>query len=213
MGRGYRFWPDLTLRSKYPIMRHAHEKVHSRYMDGMGVQSVDPPCTGAALIGDSGEQLPCVPCAAPPSHPTMCVWMRNVRSSQKQQPERRKRHHAARRKRRHAGQQEKETEKQKQLWRYKTSGTHTINHIAAATARAIATGEEAPHDARGKGEGGRPAAKDRGKTTRVGGTHGGQVVDQREGRRAVGRESALGSGACDWPCLAMVTGAASTECH
>ena len=61
--------------------------------------------------------------------------------------------------------------------------------------------------------------------TRVGGTHGGQVVDQREGRRVGGlsagwgvgnpalRESALGSGPRDWPRLAMVAGAASTECH
>ena len=32
-----------ALRGKYPIMRHAHEKVHCRYVDGMGVQSVDPP--------------------------------------------------------------------------------------------------------------------------------------------------------------------------
>ena len=26
-----------ALRGKYPIMRHAHEKVHWRYVDGMGV--------------------------------------------------------------------------------------------------------------------------------------------------------------------------------
>ena len=69
------------------------------------------------------------------------------------------------------------------------------------------------------------AAKDTGKTTTVGGKDGGQVVDQREGRRAGGwdagwgvgnlalRESAPGSGACDWPLLAMVAGVASTECH
>ena len=53
-----------ALRGKYPIMRHAHEKVHFRYVGGMGVQSVDPPCTRVARIGDSGEQLPCVPCAS-----------------------------------------------------------------------------------------------------------------------------------------------------
>ena len=53
---------------------------------------------------------------------------------------------------------------------------------------------------------GEVAAKDRGKTTSMGGTDGGQVVDQREGRRAGGlaagwgvgnpalRESALGIG-------------------
>ena len=75
-----------ALRGKYPIMRHAHEKVHWRYVDGMGVQSVDPPCTGAARIGDSGEQLPCVPCAAVPSHPTMCVWMRKERNADSSTP-------------------------------------------------------------------------------------------------------------------------------
>ena len=75
-----------ALRGKYPIMRHAHEKVHWRYVDGMGVQSVDPPCTGAARIGDSGEQLPCVPCAAVPSHPTMCVWMREERNADSSTP-------------------------------------------------------------------------------------------------------------------------------
>ena len=52
----------------------------------MGVQSVDPPCTGAARIGDSGEQLPCVPCAAVPSHPTMCVWMREERNAESSTP-------------------------------------------------------------------------------------------------------------------------------
>ena len=32
-----------ALRGKYPIMRRAHEKVHWRYVDAMGVQSVNPP--------------------------------------------------------------------------------------------------------------------------------------------------------------------------
>ena len=36
----------------------------------------------------------------------------------------------------------------------------------------------APHEVGGKGEGGRPAAKDRRKRAMVGGTGGGQVVDQ-----------------------------------
>ena len=53
--------------------------------------------------------------------------------------ERRKRHHAASKKRRHVGQQEKETKKQKQLWRYGTSGTQNIKHTAATIAKAKAT--------------------------------------------------------------------------
>ena len=89
----------------------------------------------------------------------------------------------------------------------------------------ITSGEGAAHNVRGQGEGGTPAAKDKGKTTGVGGIDGGQVLDQREGRTAGGlatgrgvgnpalRESALGSGACYCPRLAMVAGAASTECH
>ena len=75
-----------ALRGKYPIICRAHEKVHWRYVDGMGVQSVDPPYTGAAHIGDSGEQMPCVPCVAVPSHPTMCVWMREERNADSSTP-------------------------------------------------------------------------------------------------------------------------------
>ena len=53
---------------------------------GWGFNQWTPPCTGAARIGDSGEQLPCVPCAAVPSHPTMCVWMREERNADSSTP-------------------------------------------------------------------------------------------------------------------------------
>ena len=48
-----------ALRGQYPVMRHAHEKVHWRYFNGMGTVSVNPPCTGVAPVGESGEKLPC----------------------------------------------------------------------------------------------------------------------------------------------------------
>ena len=49
-----------ALRGQYPVMRHAHEKVHWRYVDGMGTVSMNPLCTRVALFGESGEKLPCV---------------------------------------------------------------------------------------------------------------------------------------------------------
>ena len=72
----------------------------------------------------------------------------------------------------------------------------------------------------GRRGGGRPAAKDRGQRAIVGGQDGGHR-EQREGGRGTGggggnlalRKLALGLGACDWPRLAMVAGAASTEVH
>ena len=58
----------------------------------------------------------------------------------------------------------------------------------------ITSGEGAPHEVGGKGEGGRPAAKDRGKPTTVGGTGGGQVVDHRVQSRAGGLAAGWGVG-------------------
>ena len=68
-----------ALRGQYPVMWHAHKKVHWRYVDGMGTVSMDPPCTGVAQVGDSGEKFPCAPCYEVPRHPTMCKWMREER--------------------------------------------------------------------------------------------------------------------------------------
>ena len=48
-----------ALRGQYPVVRHAHEKVHWRYLDGMGTVSMNPPCTGVAPVGESGEKLLC----------------------------------------------------------------------------------------------------------------------------------------------------------
>ena len=70
-----------ALRGKYPVMRHAYEKVHSRYVDGMGIVSLDPPCTGKARFGDSGEKLPCNPCYEVPRNKALCKWMREGRSA------------------------------------------------------------------------------------------------------------------------------------
>ena len=44
-----------ALRGQYPVMQHAHEKVHWRYVDGMGTVSMDPLCIGVARDGESGE--------------------------------------------------------------------------------------------------------------------------------------------------------------
>ena len=44
-----------ALRGKYPVMRHAYEKVHWRYVDGMGIVSLDPPCTGKARSGSGSS--------------------------------------------------------------------------------------------------------------------------------------------------------------
>ena len=46
-----------ALRGQYPVMRYAHEKVHWRYVDGMGTVSMNPPCTKVAPVGESGEKL------------------------------------------------------------------------------------------------------------------------------------------------------------
>ena len=134
---------------------------------GWGSVSGPPPIPERPALFTSVNNCPVFPCAAVPSHPTMCVSMREERNADSSTP-------------------------------------HFKLGFLNLTKR---------------------AAKDRGKTTTVGGTDGGQVVDQREGQRAGGLvagrgvgnlalcESALGSGACDWPRLAMVAGAASTKCH
>ena len=70
-----------ALRGKYPVMRHAYEKVHSRYVDGMGIVSLDPPCTGKARFGDSGEKLPCNPCYEVPRNKALYKWMREERNT------------------------------------------------------------------------------------------------------------------------------------
>ena len=62
-------------RGKYPTMRHAYEKVHTRYVDGMGIVSLDPPCTGRAHFGKLGEKLPCNVCYEVPHNKTFCKWM------------------------------------------------------------------------------------------------------------------------------------------
>ena len=48
-----------ALHGQYPVMRHAHEKVNWRSVDSMGTVSMNPPCTGVARVGESGEKLPC----------------------------------------------------------------------------------------------------------------------------------------------------------
>ena len=70
-----------ALRGKYPVMRPAYEKVHSRYVDGMGIVSLDPPYTGKVRFGDSGEKLPCNPCYEVPRNKTPCKWMREERNA------------------------------------------------------------------------------------------------------------------------------------
>ena len=64
------------LHGKYPVMRHAYEKVHWRYVDGMRIVSLDPPCTRKAHFGASSEKLPCNPCHEVPHNKTPCKWMR-----------------------------------------------------------------------------------------------------------------------------------------
>ena len=46
------------------------------YGDGMGIVSLDPPCTRKARYGEFGEKLPCTPCHEVPHNPPMCKWMR-----------------------------------------------------------------------------------------------------------------------------------------
>ena len=66
----------LILRGCYPLMRHAHEKVHWFYVDGVGCFSCDPPYTREAWVDESGNLLPCIPCEALPRDSTLCKWMR-----------------------------------------------------------------------------------------------------------------------------------------
>ena len=47
----------------------------------MGIVSLDPPCTGKARVGDSGEKLPCNPCYEVPRNKTLCKWMREERNA------------------------------------------------------------------------------------------------------------------------------------
>ena len=46
-----------VLRGCYPLMRHAHEKVHRFYVDGVGCFSRDPPCTREARFDENGKQM------------------------------------------------------------------------------------------------------------------------------------------------------------
>ena len=65
-----------ALRGKYPVIRHAYEKFHWSYVDGMGIVSLDPPLAGKARFGDSGEKFPCNPCYEVPRNKALCKWMR-----------------------------------------------------------------------------------------------------------------------------------------
>ena len=71
----------LVLRGCYPLMRHAHEKVHWFYVDGVGCFSRDPPCTREARVDESGNPIPCIPCEALPRDNTLCKWMREERTA------------------------------------------------------------------------------------------------------------------------------------
>ena len=42
--------------SRHPTMRHAYEKIHRMYVDGMGILSLDPPCTRLAHYGEFGVE-------------------------------------------------------------------------------------------------------------------------------------------------------------
>ena len=70
-----------ALRGKYAVMRHAYEKVHWRYVHGMGIVSLDPTCIGKARFGESGEKLSCNPCYEVPRNKTLCNWMRQERNA------------------------------------------------------------------------------------------------------------------------------------
>ena len=66
----------LVLRGCYPLMCHAHEKVHWFYVDRVGCFSCDPLCTREARVDETGNPLPCIPCEALPQDNTLCKWMR-----------------------------------------------------------------------------------------------------------------------------------------
>ena len=50
------------LRRAYPLLCHGHEKAAWCVVDGLGLESVDPPCTGEGPYDSMGCIVPCSPC-------------------------------------------------------------------------------------------------------------------------------------------------------
>ena len=53
----------IHLCRAYPLLHQGHEKASWRLVDGLGSESVDPPCTGEGSYESMGCIVPCSPCA------------------------------------------------------------------------------------------------------------------------------------------------------
>ena len=67
------------LRRAYPLLRHRHEKASWRLVDGLGLESVDPPCTGKGSYDSTGCIVPCSPCAGVRGSVVLHRWMVEAR--------------------------------------------------------------------------------------------------------------------------------------
>ena len=67
------------LRRAYPLLRHGHVKASWRLVDGLGLDSVDPPCTGEGSYDSTGCIVPCSPCAGVRGSVVLHRWMVEAR--------------------------------------------------------------------------------------------------------------------------------------
>ena len=71
------------LRRAYPLLRHGHEKVSRRLVDGLGLESVDPPCIREGSYDSTGCIAPCSPCAGLRGSVVPHRWMVEARELDK----------------------------------------------------------------------------------------------------------------------------------
>ena len=71
------------LHRAYPLLRHGHEKASWRLVDGLGLESVDPPCIGEGSYDSTGCIVPCSPCASVRGSVVLHRWMVEAREPDK----------------------------------------------------------------------------------------------------------------------------------
>ena len=71
------------LRRAYPLLRHGHDKASWRLVDGLGLESADPPCTGEGCYDSTGCLVPCSPCAGVTGTVVLHRWMVEAREPDK----------------------------------------------------------------------------------------------------------------------------------
>jgi hypothetical protein len=73
------FGSAADLRKSYPLLRHGHEKVPWRYVDGIGLFATDPICSGSGIAQSDGSMQPCKPCECTRSLPRLVNWIKDAR--------------------------------------------------------------------------------------------------------------------------------------